>query len=91
MPGPVERAKLLAMATKIGVGESTRFLAKNASVFARIAAPGGYRPARLLEQTAPLFAEEALAVNGVHVFTFNQIAETERWRRQLLGDSLTAS
>lgn len=91
MPGPVERAKLLSMATKIGVGESTRFLAKNASVFARIAAPGGYRPARLLEQAAPLFADEALAVNAVHLFTFNQIAETEQWRQQLLGNTLTTS
>jgi methylenetetrahydrofolate reductase (NADPH) len=90
MPGPVERAKLLAMATKIGVGESTRFLSKNASVFARIAAPGGYRPARLLEQTAPLFADEAMAVNGVHLYTFNQIAETEQWRTKLLGETLTA-
>lgn len=90
MPGPVERAKLLTMATKIGVGESTRFLAKNATVFARIAAPGGYRPARLLEQTAPLFADEAMAVNGVHLFTFNQIAETEQWRNKLLDETLSA-
>ncbi len=88
MPGPVERTKLLAMATKIGVGESSRFLAKNASVFARIAAPGGYRPARLLEQTADLFADPTLAVNGVHLFTFNQVAETERWRRELLGTAV---
>src|SRR5262245_50831596 len=28
LPGPVERTKLLTMATRIGVGESTRFLAK---------------------------------------------------------------
>jgi methylenetetrahydrofolate reductase (NADPH) len=89
MPGPVERTKLLAMASKIGVGESTRFLVKNASVFARIAAPGGYRPARLLDQTAVLFADPAMAVNGVHLFTFNQIAETERWRREMLGITLT--
>ena len=33
--------KLLSMATKIGVGESTRFLAKNKGTFARLAAPGG--------------------------------------------------
>jgi methylenetetrahydrofolate reductase (NADPH) len=90
MPGPVERAKLLAMATKIGVGESSRFLAKNASVFARIAAPGGYRPARLLDQTAGLFADPAQAVVGVHLFTFNQIAQTEKWRRQMLGTTLTS-
>lgn len=85
LPGPVERTKLLAMATKIGVGESTRFLAKNASVFARIAAPGGYRPERLLSRAADLFADPVTGAAGLHVFTFNQVAETERWRQQLLA------
>src|SRR6476646_9481769 len=37
IPGPVERAKLLAMATRIGVGESTKFLNKNKGLFARLA------------------------------------------------------
>ena len=32
IPGPVERTKLLAMATRIGVGESTRFLVKHLSL-----------------------------------------------------------
>ncbi len=46
--GPVQRAKLLAMATKIGVGESTRFLTKHPSWFLRFATPGGYSPEGLL-------------------------------------------
>ncbi|CAN5894022.1 methylenetetrahydrofolate reductase [soil metagenome] len=85
LPGPVERSKLLAMATKIGVGESTRFLAKNASIFARIAAPGGFRPERLLTSSAALFADPVAGFSGLHLFTFNQVAETERWRQRLLG------
>lgn len=85
LPGPVERTKLLAMATKIGVGESTRFLAKNASIFARIAAPGGFRPERLLTGTADLFADPVAGASGLHLFTFNQVAETEAWRQRLLG------
>lgn len=60
--GPVQRARLLAMATKIGVGESGRFLAGHASWFLRFAAPSA-------------------GVAGLHLFTFNQVAETERWRR----------
>lgn len=84
MPGPVERTKLLGMATKIGVGESTKFLAKNTSVFARIAAPGGYDPRRFLDKAAPELGGVGSLVSGLHVFTFNQIAETERWRRDLL-------
>ncbi|GAA2911568.1 methylenetetrahydrofolate reductase [Streptomyces mexicanus] len=82
--GPVQRAKLLAMATKIGVGESTRFLTRHAAWFARFAAPGGYTPHKLLSRAAPALAAPSAGVAGLHLFTFNQIAETERWRRALL-------
>ncbi|MEU6139594.1 5,10-methylenetetrahydrofolate reductase [Streptomyces sp. NPDC047081] len=82
--GPVQRTKLLAMATKIGVGESTRFLTKHASWFLRFAAPGGYSPQRLLERAEPALTAPSAGVAGLHLFTFNQIAETERWRRALL-------
>jgi methylenetetrahydrofolate reductase (NADPH) len=85
LPGPVERAKLLTMATKIGVGESTRFLAKNRGVFARIAAPGGYDPLRLLTRAADVLGSEEMKVHGLHLFTFNQVAETEAWRLQQLA------
>ena len=53
VPGPVDRTKLLAMATKIGVGESTRFLVKHKGTFARLAAPGGFTGERFLEKLAP--------------------------------------
>lgn len=82
--GPVQRAKLLAMATKIGVGESTRFLTRHASWFVRFAAPGGYSPEKLLTRTERALTAPASGVAGLHLFTFNQIAETERWRRSLL-------
>jgi methylenetetrahydrofolate reductase (NADPH) len=84
IPGPVERTKLLAMATKIGVGESTRFLVKHKGTFARLAAPGGFTGERFLEKCAPALAAPDAQVTGLHVFTFNQIAETEAWRNDLL-------
>lgn len=92
MPGPVERTKLLTMATKIGVSESARFLSKNKSVFARIATPGGYSPERFLERIAPTTREPASHVEGLHIFTFNQVAETQAWREQLIArlDSTSA-
>ncbi|KAA1428693.1 methylenetetrahydrofolate reductase [Nocardioides antri] len=85
LPGPVDRTKLLSMATKIGVGESTKFLAKNRGVFARIAAPGGYDPLRLLNRAAGVLGDERMNVTGLHLFTFNQVAETEAWRRAQLA------
>jgi methylenetetrahydrofolate reductase (NADPH) len=84
VPGPVERAKLLTVASKIGVGDSTRFLVKHRGTFARLAAPGGFTGERFLERCAPALARPESLVTGMHVFTFNQVAETERWRRGYL-------
>ena len=69
------------MATKIGVGESTQFLAKHRRTLTRLAAPGGFTGERFLEKLAPaLGARRTRIVEGLHVFTFNQVAETEQWR-----------
>ncbi|WP_051276699.1 methylenetetrahydrofolate reductase [Marmoricola sp. URHB0036] len=84
LPGPIDRAKLLSMATKIGVGESTRFLSKNAGFFAKLAAPGGWTGQRFLEEVAITAMKPESLIEGLHVFTFNQIAATEAWRQEML-------
>jgi methylenetetrahydrofolate reductase (NADPH) len=85
VPGPVDRTKLVLMATKIGVGESTKFLTKHRRTLTRLAAPGGFTGERFIERLAPsLVAEDAL-VAGLHIFTFNQVAETEQWRQDWLA------
>jgi methylenetetrahydrofolate reductase (NADPH) len=83
VPGPVHRAKLLAMATKIGVGESTRFLAKNKGLFGRLAAPGGFSGERFVHACAARLDGAQAGVAGLHVYSFNQIAETEAWLSDL--------
>jgi methylenetetrahydrofolate reductase (NADPH) len=84
IPGPIDRTKLLAMASKIGVGDSTRFLAKHKGTMARLAAPGGFTGEKFLERCAPALARPGSLVTGLHVYTFNQVAETEAWRREYL-------
>ena len=84
VPGPVDRAKLLGMATKIGVGESSRFLAKQKGLMTRLVAPGGFTGETFLSRCAPTFATPAALVAGLHVYTFNQVAETEAWRQDWL-------
>ena len=54
----------------------------------RALSPGWPRPAaspgeRFLEKCAPALGEPGALVEGLHVFTFNQIAETEAWRTDL--------
>ncbi len=83
--GPVEKAKLLTMASKVGVGESTRFLTRHAGWFARLATPG-YSPERLLAKVATSVGDPYYGVAGLHMFTFNQVAETEAWRQRLLAE-----
>ena len=71
----------------IGVGESTRFLTNHVSWFMRLASPGGYSPEKLLRQVTTATAGSDPNIAGLHVFTFNQVAETEQWRQALLARS----
>ena len=85
LAGPVERARLLAMAARAGVGESARFMAGHASWLVRLGLPGGYSPGRFLAGAASALSDPASGVTGLHLFTFNQVRQTEQWRRELLG------
>jgi len=84
LAGPVEQTKLLRMATKIGVGESARVLSGHKNWLFRLGTPGGYDPTRLLQREGAALADPVSKVEGVHVFTFNQVRETEQWRQSLL-------
>lgn len=82
--GPVDRARLLRLAATAGVAESARFLTGHTEWLLRLGTPTGYNPGRLLERTGATLADPASAVEGLHVFTFNQVRQTEQWRRSLL-------
>jgi methylenetetrahydrofolate reductase (NADPH) len=84
MAGPVDRTRLIKMAARAGVAESARFLAGHTEWFLRLGAPGGYRPDRLLDRTGGTLSSPASMVEGLHLFTFNQVRQTEEWRRSLL-------
>ena len=84
LAGPLERTRLLRMAAVAGASESARFLAGHAEWLVRLGVPGGYSPERLLARAAPTLADPAAGVEGLHLFTFNQVQQTERWRREVL-------
>ncbi len=84
VPGPIDRTKLLNVATKIGVGDSTRFLVKQKGMMARLVAPGGFTGESFLAKCAPTVGEAEARVTGLHVYTFNAVAETEAWRQDWL-------
>lgn len=91
VPGVAEPQKLLAIGARIGVVDTHRFLVKNTRFIARLIRSGGfYRPDGLLEGLAPHVADSAARIVGLHVYTFNAVEPTERWRRQFL-ERLAAS
>ena len=85
IPGAVDPARLLRIGTRLGVGASLRYLRKNTGAVARLLRPGGYDPSGPLDQIAP--HAERLGIAGLHVFTFNAIADTIAWRETALAET----
>jgi methylenetetrahydrofolate reductase (NADPH) len=88
VPGAVDSRKLLRTSLRIGLGQSVRFLRAQHGLLRRFLSPRLYTPTELLGQLTPTFADPAANVGGIHVYTFNELQETETWRRQLV-DRLT--
>ncbi len=89
--GAVASHRLLAVSAKIGVRDTGRFLLKNVGFVGRLLRSGGfYRPDGLLDDLTPLFGDPVADVRWVHLYTFNQVATTEAWRRRYLADLLEA-
>jgi methylenetetrahydrofolate reductase (NADPH) len=86
IPGVAAIPKLLEISARIGVRDAGRFIRKNTRFVGELLASGGlYRPTRLLEQLAPIIADPAANVIGLHVYTFNNVQATESWRRETMS------
>ncbi len=85
LPGVAEPQKLLAISARIGVADTHRFLVKNTQFIVRLIRSGGfYRPDGLLEGLAPVIADPASGIVDLHLYTFNAVDVTERWRHAFL-------
>ena len=84
IPGPIASTRLLRIATRIGVGESRRFVRRHGGLLTGLLLRGRYRPDSLIERLTPQLGDPASGIAGFHVYTFNELEATERWRRELL-------
>ena len=87
VPGAVSRTKLLRVSTRIGIGDSLRYLRKHGSFASRFLR-GGFSPDPLVDGLGPVLDGDKVA--GFHVFTFNDVEDTERWRRERLASASPA-
>ena len=84
VPGVAELKRLIAISMRIGVGASAGFLSKNRTLAGKLVKPGGYSPDDLIVGLAPLLADPLANIAGLHVYTFNAVDSTERWRHDML-------
>jgi methylenetetrahydrofolate reductase (NADPH) len=80
VPGIVDNAKLLRISMKIGLGESARFLRAHRAWLRRLMTRS-FSPEPLMRSLESLWENPDANVPGLHVFTFNELERTERWRR----------
>jgi methylenetetrahydrofolate reductase (NADPH) len=83
LPGSVDYTKLMRISMKIGLGESARFLRHHRNWMSRLVTRQ-FKPDPLLRGLAGTAADPAANVAGFHLYTFNEVERTERWRRETL-------
>jgi methylenetetrahydrofolate reductase (NADH) len=83
LPGIVPNAKLLRISMRIGLGESARFLRHHRAWLRRLVMRT-FTPDPLIRGLAPLYPDREAAVDGFHIYTFNELERTERWRRAMI-------
>ena len=79
--GPVERRRLLEIATRIGVGPSLRFVRKQRGLSRLFRSPT-HSATRFYEEAAPYAGDPELGIAGFHFFTFNDLIGTIEWQRE---------
>jgi len=83
LPGCVDNAKLVRISMKIGVAESARYVRHQRGVLSRVLTRQ-FKPTRLLDALANVTSEPGAGVAGFHIYTFNEVGRTERWRRRAI-------
>jgi methylenetetrahydrofolate reductase (NADPH) len=83
IPGSVNHSKLVRISMKIGVTESARYLSHQRGFLSRFLTRQ-FKPDRLLEGVQRVATDPDANVGGFHLYTFNEVAKTERWRQRVL-------
>ncbi len=84
VPGPVSRTKLLRVSARVGVGDSIRFLRTHGGWLRRTRS-GDFDPDPLIRGLEESLGHAPPNVGCFHIFTFNEVEGTERWRQRALG------
>lgn len=84
IPGALELGKLIAVAARIGVADSARYLMKQRSLLGHLVQRGPLGADQFLRDLTSTLAVPAV-VQALHVFTMNQVEQTVAWQRRMLA------
>ena len=82
---PISPAKLLDLSLRIGVGTSVRYLSKQHGVVGSLLRGRFYKPEKLLGQLGEALVSPEMHIDGLHIFSFNQVQATVEWQRRVGG------
>jgi methylenetetrahydrofolate reductase (NADPH) len=82
LPGVADMGKLISLSFKIGVGQSLKVLNKQKGLFKKVLGVKPYQPDDLLEGLQPYLGDPGINVPGFHLFSFNDVERTEKWRAE---------
>ena len=84
IPGVMKYQRLIGISRKVGVGDSVRFLQKTTGIVGFIkqflGSRGKYTPDTLVDELEPYVHDPDHSIRGLHIYTFNQVPDTEAWR-----------
>ena len=86
LPSVSNRRTLMTTSLRIGVGNSLRYLKNHGNIAAKLLMTKEYSPDDLLVGLAPYISDPELAIQGHHIYCFNQVEKAEQWRRDFLGE-----
>jgi methylenetetrahydrofolate reductase (NADPH) len=88
VPGVMKYQRLLKISREIGVGDSLNYLRKTTGVFDFIkqflGSRGQYAPDDFIQGVGGYYETGDYGIEAVHLYTFNQAADTEEWRATYL-------
>jgi methylenetetrahydrofolate reductase (NADPH) len=85
LAAPMQVTRLLTLGPQIGVGTSVRYLSKQHGFIGNVLKGGAYRPESLLTEMDGALTEPELGIEGLHLFSFNQVEETVQWQQGISG------
>ncbi|MCX0275210.1 methylenetetrahydrofolate reductase [Nocardia zapadnayensis] len=85
LAAPIKTARLVELSLKIGVGQSIRYLTKQHGMVGGLLLGRTFAPETILLDMGERLAAGELGIEGVHMFTFNQVDVTAAWQRRIVA------